>query len=49
MTLEECLLLIPQYLSGELTSAERSLFEEQLAVSAELRLELEELRGEQAE
>jgi hypothetical protein len=45
MTLDEGRLLIPQYLSGDLTLAEGRLFEEQLAKSAELRLELEELRS----
>jgi hypothetical protein len=45
MTLDDGRLLIPQYLSGDLTPAESRLFEEQLAVSAELRLELEELRS----
>jgi hypothetical protein len=45
MTLEEGRLLIPQYLSGDLTPEESGLFEEQLAASAELRMELEELRS----
>jgi hypothetical protein len=45
MTLDEGRLYIPQYLSGDLTPAESRLFEEQLAVSAELRIELEELRS----
>lgn len=45
MTLEECRLLIPQYLSGDVTPAERALFEQQLAASAEFRLEVGELRA----
>ena len=45
MTSEECRLLIPQYLSGQLTPAESVIFEEQLATRAELRLEVEELRA----
>ncbi len=43
MTSEECRLLIPQYLSGQLTALERQLFEQQLEVDHELRLEVEEL------
>jgi hypothetical protein len=43
MTSEECRLLIPQYLSGQLTAPEHELFEHQLAVDEELRLEVEEL------
>ncbi len=45
MTSEECRYLIPQYLSGQLTAAESEFFEEQLASSAGLRLEVEELRA----
>jgi hypothetical protein len=45
MTLDEGRLFIPQYLSGDLTPDENRLFEEQLSASAELRLELEELRS----
>jgi hypothetical protein len=45
MTLDEGRFLIPQYLSGDLTLAESRVFEEQLAVSGELRLELEEMRA----
>lgn len=44
MTFEECRLLIPEYLSGQLSPAERAVFEAQLESSAELRIELEELR-----
>jgi hypothetical protein len=43
MTSEEIRLLIPQYLSGQLTRVEKDLFEEQLSTNAELRLEVEEL------
>ena len=43
MTSEECRVLIPQYLSGQLTELERQLFENQLGVDDELRLEVEEL------
>jgi hypothetical protein len=43
MTSEECRLLIPQYLSGQLTELERQLFESQLAIDDELRLEVEDL------
>ena len=45
MTFEEIRLLIPQYLSGQLTPSEENLFEEQLSRSAELRMETEELRA----
>src|SRR2546430_813215 len=45
MTSEECRLLIPEYLSGQLTPAEKELFEAQLETSAELRMEMEELRA----
>jgi hypothetical protein len=45
MTSEECRLLIPEYLSGQLTPAEKDLFEAQLETSAELRMEVEELRA----
>jgi HEAT repeats len=45
MTLDESRLLIPQYLSGGLTSAEQVAFEDSLANNAGLRLELEELRN----
>ncbi len=45
MTFEEIRLLIPQYLSGQLTPSEEDLFEEQLSQSAELRAETEELRA----
>ena len=43
MTPEECRLLIPQYLAGELTLAEREHFKEQLEADEELRHEVEEL------
>jgi hypothetical protein len=45
MTSEECRLLIPEYLSGQLTPGEKDLFEAQLKTSAELRIEVEELRA----
>ena len=45
MTFEEIRLLIPQYLSGQLTPAEKDIFEAQLNGSAELRIEVEELRS----
>lgn len=45
MTSEECRLLIPQYLSDQLTAAERKLFEAHLNANAELRMEVEELRS----
>lgn len=45
MTFEEIRLLIPQYLSGQLTPAEKDIFEAQLNASPELRIEVEELRS----
>lgn len=45
MTLEEIRLLIPQYVSGQLTRAEKDTFEAQLNASPELRAEVEELRS----
>jgi hypothetical protein len=45
MTFEEIRLLIPQYLSGQLTPAEEDTFKAQLNASPELRVELEELRS----
>lgn len=45
MTFEEIRLLIPQYLSGQLTPSEQDLFETQLNQSAELRAETEEFRA----
>lgn len=45
MTSEECRLLIPEYLSGQLAPAEKNLFEAQLETSADLRMEVEELRA----
>jgi hypothetical protein len=45
MTSEECRLLIPEYLSGQLAPAEKELFEAQLGTSSELRMEVEELRA----
>ena len=45
MTFEEIRLLIPQYLSGQLTPSEQDLFETQFSQSAELRAETEELRA----
>ena len=45
MTFEEIRLLIPQYLSGHLTPAEKDSFEAQLGASPELRIEVEELRS----
>jgi hypothetical protein len=45
MTFEECRLVIPEYLSGQLTPAEKELFEAQLETNAELRMEVEELRA----
>jgi hypothetical protein len=45
MTFEEIRQLIPQYLSGQLTPAEKEIFEAQLNASPELRIELEELRS----
>jgi HEAT repeats len=44
MTFEEIRLLIPQYLSGQLTPSEQDLFETQLSQNTELRAETEELR-----
>jgi HEAT repeat protein len=44
MTFEEIRLLIPQYLSGQLTPSDQDLFETQLSQNAELRAETEELR-----
>lgn len=45
MTHEDISLLIPQYLSGGLTEAERALLEAELSRSGELRGEVEELRA----
>ena len=45
MTFEEVRVLIPQYLSGQLTPSEQDLFETQLSQNAELRTETEELRA----
>jgi hypothetical protein len=45
MTSEECRLLIPQYLSGQLTPVEQGFFEAELNSSADLRREVEELRA----
>jgi len=45
MTSDECRLLLPEYLAGQLDGAEREQFEAQLSASAELRQELEELRS----
>ena len=39
MTSEEIRMLIPQYLSGQLSAAEEQLFEERLKESPELRIE----------
>ena len=44
MTSEEIRLLIPQYLAGQLTLAEKDSFEKHLNESGELRAEVEELR-----
>ena len=44
MTFEEIRLLIPQYLSRQLTPSEEDLFETELTQNAELRAETEELR-----
>jgi hypothetical protein len=44
MTPEDFRLLIPQYLSNQLTAEQADLFEARLAVSPELRAEVEELR-----
>jgi hypothetical protein len=45
MSFDELQALIPQYLAGELTPAEKEAFEEQLDQNASLRIELEELRS----
>ena len=45
MSFDELRLLIPQYLAGELTAAERETFEGELSKHANLRIELEELRS----
>jgi hypothetical protein len=45
MTFEEIRPFIPQYLSGQLTPAEKDIFEAQLNASPELRIEVEELRS----
>ncbi len=45
MTSEEIRALIPQYLSGHLTAAEKALFEAQMNGDAGLRREVEELRS----
>ncbi len=45
MTFEEIRLLIPQYLSGQLTPAEKGMFEAQLNASPELLTEVEDLRS----
>jgi HEAT repeats len=45
MTPEQIRLLIPQYLSGQLTPVEKDLFDTQLSESVELRVEVEELRS----
>jgi hypothetical protein len=44
MTHEQCRLLIPQYLSGQLTPSETFFFESEVARSTELQAEVEELR-----
>jgi hypothetical protein len=44
MTSEEIRALIPQYLSGQLSPAEKNAFEAQLSSNSELRVEVEELR-----
>ena len=44
MTPEEMSLLIPQYLSGQMTPAEKDAFEAELGTNAGLRLEVDELR-----
>ncbi len=44
MTHEECRLLIPQYLAGQLTAGEKAALEAELSASASLRMEMEELR-----
>jgi hypothetical protein len=45
MSFDELQALIPQYLAGELTTAEEEAFEEQLGKNASLRMELKELRS----
>jgi hypothetical protein len=45
MTFEEIRLLIPRYLAGQLTPAEKSSFEAQLNAGPELLIEIEELRS----
>jgi hypothetical protein len=45
MTSEEIRVLIPQYLSGQLSPAEKNLFENLMDANAELRQEVEELRS----
>jgi hypothetical protein len=45
MTPEEMSLLIPQYLSGQMTPAEKDAFEAELGTNAGLRLEVDELRA----
>jgi hypothetical protein len=45
MTFEEIRLLIPQYLSGQLTPAEEDIFKTELNAKPELRVEVEELRS----
>jgi len=45
MTPEETSLLIPQYLSGQMTPAEKDAFEAELGTNAGLRLEVDELRS----
>jgi hypothetical protein len=45
MTPEEMSLLIPQYLSGQMTPVEKAAFEAELATNAGLRLEVDELRS----
>src|SRR5579875_229749 len=45
MTFEQYRLLVPQYLAGELTPEQKSVFEEQLSTNFELQRELEELRS----
>lgn len=44
MSFDEWQSLIPQYLAGELTAAEKEAFEDQLSKNADLRIELAELR-----
>ncbi len=45
MSFDELRVLIPQYLAGQLTAAEKETFEDQLSKHAGLRIELEELRS----